>query len=98
MSRCRVAAHDITFHDSLFHQHLLIDDTSMNNANIVVNYNMFPADTADCVGGPEGRIWPHDTSHSSTPDGVLIESNNIGGSHLAVRRHPGRRLRRADHR
>jgi hypothetical protein len=72
--------HDITFHDSLFRQHLLIDDTSMNNANIVVDYNMFPADNADCVGGPEGRIWPHDQSHSSTPDGVLIENNNIGGA------------------
>jgi hypothetical protein len=72
--------HDITLHDSLFHQHLLIDDTSMNNANVVVDYNMFPADKADCVGGPEGRIWPHDESHSTIPDGVLIENNNIGGA------------------
>ena len=72
--------HDITLHDSLFHQHLIIDDTSMNNANIDINYNMFPADKADCINGPEGRIWPHDTSHSSTPDGVVIENNNIGGA------------------
>ena len=72
--------HDITLHDSLFHQHLIIDDTSMNNANIVVNYNMFPGDKADCINGPEGRIWPHDSNHSSTPDGVVIENNNIGGA------------------
>ena len=74
------SSHDITLHDSLFHQHLIIDDTSMNNANINVNYNMFPGDTADCINGPEGRIWPHDESHSATPDGVLIQNNNIGGT------------------
>ena len=72
--------HNITLHDSLFHQHLIIDDTSMNNANIDVDFNMFPGDKADCINGPEGRIWPHDTSHSATPDGVVIENNNIGGA------------------
>lgn len=72
--------HDVTLHDSLFHQHLVINDTAMANADIVINYNMFPADRTDCVGGPEGRIWPHDTTHSATPDGVLIENNNIGGA------------------
>ena len=29
----------------------------MNNANVTADYDMFPADKADCVGGPEGRIW-----------------------------------------
>jgi hypothetical protein len=74
------STHDITLHDSLFHQHLIIDDTSMTNANIHVDYNMFPGDKADCINGPEGRIWPHDESHSATPDGVVIENNNIGGA------------------
>ncbi len=74
------SSHDITLHDSLFHQHLVIDDTSMNNVNINVNYDMFPGNTADCINGPEGRIWVHDESHSATPDGVLIQNNNIGGT------------------
>lgn len=74
------ASHDLLFHDSLFHQHLVITDTSMNNANVTANYDMFPADKADCVGGPEGRIWINESSHTSTPDGVTIENSNIGGS------------------
>ncbi len=74
------ASHDLLFHDSLFHQHLVITDTSMNNANVTANYDMFPGDKADCVGGPEGRIWINENSHSSTPDGVTIENSNIGGS------------------
>ena len=72
--------HDVTLHDSLFHQHLVITDTSMNNANVTADYDMFPADKADCVGGPEGRIWINESSHGSTPDGVTIKNSNIGGS------------------
>jgi len=74
------ASHDLLFHDSLFHQHLVITDTSMNNADVVANYDMFPADTADCVNGPEGRIWINESNHRSTPDGVTIENSNIGGA------------------
>jgi hypothetical protein len=74
------ASHDLLFHDSLFHQHLVITDTSMNNANVTADYDMFPADKADCVGGPEGRIWINEDNHSSTPDGVTIENSNIGGT------------------
>jgi len=51
----------------------------MNNANIVINFNMFPANSADCINGSEGRIQFSNSSHSATPDGVIIENNNIGG-------------------
>ena len=37
------ASHDLLFHDSLFHQHLVITDTSVDNANVTANYDMFPA-------------------------------------------------------
>jgi hypothetical protein len=67
--------HDITFQNSLFHAHLGIAVTRAN-ANIIVNYNMFPGDVADCVNSYEGRIQVDDDTSS---DGVLIENNNIGG-------------------
>lgn len=74
------SSHDLLLHDSLFHQHLVITDTSMNNANVTADYSMFPGNTADCINGPEGRIWLNETSHGTTPDGVTIENSNIGGT------------------
>ncbi len=71
--------HDITIQNSIFHAHLAINDTTMENANIVINYNSFPGDTADCINGPEGRIQIGASSHGNAPDGILIENNNIGG-------------------
>ncbi len=73
------ASHDLLFHDSLFHQHLLITDPTVKNAHVTADYDMFPADKADCINGPEGRIWLKNNG-SATPDGVTIENSNIGGA------------------
>jgi hypothetical protein len=71
--------HDVTIQNSIFRSHLQINDTAMNNANVVINYNLFPGDSADCLNGPEGRIQLSNSGHAATPDGVVIENNNIGG-------------------
>lgn len=71
--------HDVTIQNSIFHAHLEINDTVMNNSNVIIDYNMFPGDTADCINGPEGRIQFTNSGHAATPDGVVIENNNIGG-------------------
>ena len=72
------SSHDITLTHSNFTSQLFLDDTSMNNANIVLSYDTFPATAADCLHGYEGRIEISDSGHGPTPDGIIIEHSRIG--------------------
>lgn len=71
--------HDITIQNSIFHSHLQINDTAMQNADVLIYFNQFPGDMADCINGYEGRIQFVNQGHPAVPDGVVIKSNNIGG-------------------
>ena len=79
MGGAGTTVHDVTIQTSIFHAHLDINDTAMQNANVVIDYNQFPGDTADCLGGAEGRIHLTNSAHAAVPDGVVIKNNNIGG-------------------